>query len=168
MNEAQQYSINPVFAGHLANQLREDTDDLHRVFDNLLEIAKGEDPTANGYDRLRATRILYDRGFGKVTKNIPQTPAPRSSQPPKSEESQNHTNHSSDNPNPEPAETPKTQPAASDRLVERIEQKLDDILGPPQTPDQPEDETPEVRTVRSMAEGFETISKPKLPPTTIP
>ena len=29
MNEAQQYSINPVFAGHLANQLREDTDDLH-------------------------------------------------------------------------------------------------------------------------------------------
>ena len=154
MNEAQQYSINPVFAGHLANQLREDTDDLHRVFDNLLEIAKGEDPTANGYDRLRATRILYDRGFGKVTKNIPQTPAPRSSQPPKSEESQNHTNHSSDNPNPEPAETPKTQPAASDRLVERIEQKLDDILGPPQTPDQPEDETPEVRTVRSMAEGF--------------
>ena len=78
MNEAQQYSINPVFAGHLANQLREDTDDLHRVFDNLLEIAKGEDPTANGHDRLRATRILYDRGFGKVTKNIPRTPTPRS------------------------------------------------------------------------------------------
>ena len=160
MNAVQQYSINPVFAGHLANQLREDTDDLHRVFDNLLEIAKGEDPTANGYDRLRATRILYDRGFGKVTKNIPRTPAPRSSQPPKSEESQNHTNHSSDNPNPEPDETPKTQPAASDRLVERIEQKLDDILGPPQTPDEPQgggEPCPErsgTESNGSMAEGF--------------
>ena len=152
MNTAQQYSINPVFAGHLANQLREDTDDLHRVFDNLLEIAKGEDPTANGHDRLRATRILYDRGFGKVTKNIPRTPAPRSESAP--EASEEPDNHPPDNPSPEPAETPKTQPAASDRLVERIEQKLDDILGPPQTPDEPEDETPEVPTVSSMAEGF--------------
>ena len=152
MNTAQQSSINPVFAGHLANQLREDTDDLHRVFDNLLEIAKGEDPTANGHDRLRATRILYDRGFGKVTKNIPRTPAPRSESAP--EASEEPDNHPPDNPSPEPAETPKTQPAASDRLVERIEQKLDDVLGPPQTPDEPEDETPEVPTVSSMAEGF--------------
>ena len=165
MNEAQQYSINPVFAGHLANQLREDTDDLHRVFDNLLEIAKGEDPTANGYDRLRATRILYDRGFGKVTKNIPRTPAPRSETAP--EPSEEPDNHPPDNPGPDQSQTAEpalslskgadlkpAQPAASDRLVERIEQKLDDILGPPQTPDQPEDETPEVRTVRSMAEGF--------------
>ena len=154
MNVVQQSSINPVFAGHLANQLREDTDDLRRVFDNLLEIAKGEDPTANGYDRLRATRILYDRGFGKVTKNIPQTPAPRSSQPPKSEDSQNHTNHSSDNPNPEPAQRPKPKTAASDRLVFQIEQKLDDILGPSQTPDEPEDSTRDVPTVSSITEGF--------------
>ena len=46
------------------------------------------------------------------------------------------------------------QPAASDRLVERIEQKLDDILGPPQTPDKPEEETSDIPTVSSMAEGF--------------
>ena len=136
--EAQQSSINPAFAGHLANQLREDTDDLQRVFDNLLEIAKGDDPTANGHDRLRATRILFDRGYGKVTKNIPQTPVSGSSRPPKSEESHNHTNHSSDNPGPEPAETPKAKPAASNGMVARIEQKLDDILGTPQTPDEPE------------------------------
>ena len=157
MNTAQQSSINPVFAGHLANQLREDTDDLHRVFDNLLEIAKGEDPTANGYDRLRATRILYDRGFGKVTKNIPRTPAPRSETAP--EPSEEPDNHPPDNPGPDQSQTAEAdlkpaQPAASDRLVERIEQKLDDILGPPQTPDEPEDETPEVPTVSSMAEGF--------------
>ena len=157
MNEAQQYSINPVFAGHLANQLREDTDDLHRVFDNLLEIAKGEDPTANGYDRLRATRILYDRGFGKVTKNIPRTPAPRSETAP--EPSEEPDNHPPDNPGPDQSQTEEAdlkpaQPAASDRLVERIEQKLDDILGPPQTPDEPEEETRDIPTVSSMAEGF--------------
>ena len=157
MNTAQQSSINPVFAGHLANQLREDTDDLHRVFDNLLEIAKGEDPTANGHDRLRATRILYDRGFGKVTKNIPRTPAPRSESAP--EASEEPDNHPPDNPGPDQSQTAEAdlkpaQPAASDRLVERIEQKLDDILGPPQTPDEPEEETPEVPTVSSMAEGF--------------
>ena len=163
MNEAQQYSINPVFAGHLANQLREDTDDLHRVFDNLLEIAKGEDPTANGYDRLRATRILYDRGFGKVTKNIPRTPAPRSETAP--EPSEEPDNHPPDNPGPDQSQTAEAdlkpaQPAASDRLVERIEQKLDDILGPPQTPDKPQgggEPCPErsgTESNGSMAEGF--------------
>ena len=161
--EAQQSSINPAFAGHLANQLREDTDDLQRVFDNLLEIAKGDDPTANGHDRLRATRILFDRGYGKVTKNIPQTPVSGSSRPPKSEESHNHTNHSSDNPGPEPAETPKAKPAASNGMVARIEQKLDDILGTPQTPDEPEGGEPVLSLSKepvlspskgSIAQGF--------------
>ena len=157
MHAVQQSSINPAFAGHLANQLREDTDDLRRVFDNLLEIAKGGDPTANTHDRLRATRILYDRGFGKVTKNIPQTPAPRSgSAPEASEESDNRT---PDNPSPDQSQTEEAglnpaHPAASNRLVERIEQKLDDILGPPQTPDEPEEETRDIPTVSSMAEGF--------------
>ena len=165
MHAVQQSSINPAFAGHLANQLREDTDDLRRVFDNLLEIAKGADPTANTHDRLRATRILYDRGFGKVTKNIPRTPAPRSETAPEpSEESDSRT---PDNPSPDQSQTVEpalslskgadlkpAQPAASDRLVERIEQKLDDILGPPQTPDKPEEETSDIPTVSSMAEGF--------------
>ena len=147
--DTQQSTINPVFAGHAAQQLREATDDLQRVFDNLLDIADGNDTTANTYDRLRATRVLYDRGFGKVSRNAPQTPAPRSSQPPESEESNNHTNHSSDNPSPEPTETPKAQPAASNGLVARIEQKLDDILGTPQTPDQPDGGEP----VLSLSKG---------------
>ena len=129
MNTVQQSSINPTFAAHAAQQLREATDDLHRVFDNLREIARGDDPKANGYDRLRATRVLYDRGFGKVTKNTPHTPVPGSSQPSKSEESHNHTNHSSDIPAP--------KPAASNRPVARLEQKLDDALGSPQAPASP-------------------------------
>ena len=151
MTTAQLSTINPAFAGHAAWQLREATDDLQRVFDNLLDIADGNDPTANTYDRLRATRVLYDRGFGKVSRNTPQTPAPRSGQSSESEESDNHTNHSSDNPSPEPAETPKAQSTASDGLVERIVQKLDDILGPPQSPEQPEEPTP---TVNMIAQDF--------------
>ena len=125
MNVVQQSSINPVFAGHLANQLREDTDDLRRVFDNLLEIAKGEDPTANGYDRLRATRI--------TVQTIPTQSLPKG---------------------------PKPKTAASDRLVFQIEQKLDDILGPSQTPDQPQgggEPCPErsgTESNGSIAEGF--------------
>ena len=162
-SQAQQSSINPAFATHAAQQLREATDDLHRVFDNLREIAKGDDPKANGYDRLRATRILYDRGFGKVSKNTPHTPAPGSSRPSKSEESDNHTNHSSDNPGPEqsagaagapPEPDQEPRPAASDRLVARIEQKLDDALGPPQTPDEPEESTRDIPTPSAIAPGF--------------
>ena len=116
--EGQTGTINPVFAGYAAQQLQEATGGIDRVFDNLLEIARGNDPDANGYDRLRATRVLYDRGMGKVTKNTPRTPPQGSERPPKSEESNNHTNHSSDN----------------NRPVAKLEQKLDDALGPPQAP----------------------------------
>ena len=131
--EAQTGTINPAFAGHVSDKLRELSGDLHRVFDNLLEIARGDDPKANGYDRLRATRILYDRGLGKVTRNRPKMPTPES------EKSGNHTNHSSDIPAPKTAE-------ASNRPAAQLEQKLDDALGPPQAPDQPEaEDTPPIR-----------------------
>ena len=58
MQEAQQSTINPAFAAHAAQQLQEATGGIQRVFDNLREIARGDDPKANGYDRLRATGIL--------------------------------------------------------------------------------------------------------------
>ena len=130
MTTAQQSTINPVFAGHAAQQLREATDDLQRVFDNLFEIADGKDHNANTYDRLRATRVLYDRGFGKVTQeHTPHAPSLESSRSPKSEKSNNQTNHSSD----------------TNRPVARLEQKLHDTLGPPQAPAEPEDEDPPIR-----------------------
>ena len=117
-SENQQSTINPVFAAHAAQQLQEATGGIQRVFDNIRQIARGDDHKANAYDRLRATDILYDRGCGKVTKSTPRTPAQRSERPPKSEESGNHTNHSSDN----------------NRPVAKLEQKLDEALGPPQSP----------------------------------
>ena len=129
MNVAQQSSINPAFAGYAAQQIQEATGGIDRVFDNLLEIARGNDPNANGYDRLRATRVLYDRGFGKVTRSTPRTPIPESERPTESGESGNPTNHSSDIPKP------ATTAAESNRPVARLEQKLDAALGPPRSPD---------------------------------
>ena len=153
--DTQTATINPVFAGYAAKHLREASDDLQRVFDNLLEIASGDVSDANGYDRLRATRILYDRGFGKVTRNTPRTQIPQSERPIESEESGNHTNHSSDNPQPEPKPAAAPKHAASNSLVSQIEQKLDDILGPPQAPESPTPAEPhETRTPTEMAQGF--------------
>ena len=141
--DSQQPSINPVFAGYAAQQLQEAVGGIQRVFDNLREIARGDDPKANGYDRLRATRVLYDRGIGKVTRNSPRAPSPVSEQDPESEDSDNHTNQSSDNSSPEVGAGLKpAQPAASNRPVARLEQKLDDALGPPQAPAQPESGEP--------------------------
>ena len=135
--DTQTGTINPVFAGYAAQQLQEATGGIDRVFDNLRKIARGDDPDANGYDRLRATRVLYDRGMGKVTKNQPRTPSHESERDPKSEESNNHTNHSSDNNRPV---------AASNRPVAKLEQKLDDALGPPQAPaKQQSSDTPPIR-----------------------
>ena len=46
-------------------------------------------------------------------------------------------------------------PTASNGLVSRIEQKLDDILGPPQAPDEPEDREPVLSLSKeSIAPGF--------------
>ena len=128
----QQSTINPAFARHHSDKLRELTGELHRVYDNLHEIARGDTPNSTVYDRLRALRVLYDRGFGKVTKNQAHNSGPGSSRPPESEESGNHTNHSSDIPEP--------KSAASERPVVRLEQKLNDELGPPQAPAEPQEE----------------------------
>ena len=116
--ETQTSTINPVFAGYAAQQLQEAVGGIQRVFDNLLEIARGNDPDANTYDRLRATRVLYDRGMGKVTRTQPRAPTPES----ESAKSDNQTNHSSD------------IAAESTRPVAKLEEKLDETIGPPQAP----------------------------------
>ena len=127
MNVAQQSTINPAFARHHSDKLREVTGELHRVYDNLLEIARGDTPNSTSYDRLRALRVLYDRGFGKVARNQAHNSGPGSSRPPESEESQNHS-----------SDIPEPKTAAAERPVVRLEQKLNDELGPPQAPAEPD------------------------------
>ena len=143
MNTAQQSSINPAFAGHVSDKLRELSGDLHRVFDNLLEIARGDDPKANGYDRLRATRILYDRGLGKVTRNQARTNA----------------SSSANGASPEP----KPKIAAAKRPVVQLEQKLDDALGSPQAPAEPDTPAPELVETCPERSGTESKGPQGLP-----
>ena len=131
MNTAQQSTINPAFAAHAAQQLQEATGGIQRVFDNLREIARGDDPNANGYDRLRATRILYDRGVGKVTRNTPRP-------------SNNGSKPKDDSPEPKP-----TKAAEPNRPVARLDQKLHDTLGPPQAPAKPNPSHPESSAAES-------------------
>ena len=127
-SENQQSTINPVFAAHAAQQLQEAVGGIQRVFDNIRQIARGDDPKANAYDRIRAIGILYDRGCGKVTKNTPRP-------------SNNGSKPKDDSPEPKP-----TKAAESNRPVARLEQKLHDTLGPPQAPAQPEaGDTPPIK-----------------------
>ena len=117
--ESQQSTINPAFAAHAAQQLQEAVGGIQRVFDNIRQIARGDDSKANGYDRIRAIGILYDRGCGKVTKNTPRP-------------SNNGSKPKDDSPEPKP-----TKAAESNRPVARLDQKLHDTLGsslrPPQS-----------------------------------
>ena len=133
-SENQQSTVNPAFAAHAAQQLQEATGGIQRVFDNIRQIARGDDPKANAYDRIRAIGILYDRGCGKVTKNTPRP-------------SNNGSKPKDDSPEPKPAAA-----AESNRPVARLEQKLHDALGPPQAPAQPNPSHPE----RSVAESKDT------------
>ena len=143
MNTVQQSTINPAFAGHVSDKLRDLSGDLHRVFDNLLEIARGDDPKANGYDRLRATRILYDRGLGKVTRNQARTNA----------------NSNANGASPEP----KPKIAAAKRPVAQLEQKLDDALGSPQAPAEPDTPGPELVEACPERSGPESKEPQGLP-----
>ena len=131
MHTAQQSTINPAFAAHAAQQLQEAVGGIQRVFDNIRQIARGDDPKANGYDRIRAIGILYDRGCGKVTRNTPRP-------------SNNGSKPKDDSPEPKP-----TKAAESNRPVARLDQKLHEALGPPQASAQPEAGERTRRTPRS-------------------
>ena len=138
---AQQSTINPAFAGHFAEQLREATGDLHSVFDNLRDIASGDRPNANTYDRLRATRILLDRGFGKVSKNPSRTKTidcpVHGDSAPRSKGDCTECNDTESRGACTECSGTESKPALSlskEGPVERLEHKLDDSLGPPQAP----------------------------------
>ena len=157
--ESQTGTINPVFARRHADKLRELTDDLHRVYDNLREIARGDTPNSTGYDRLRSLRVLYDRGMGKVTKNQANISAPVPSRPSEPEESQNQT---SDIPDPEGGE-PALSAAQPTGRVAQIEQKLNDLLGPPQAPAGPGQTAAEGSKPADPGQSVGEGSKPALP-----
>ena len=65
MNQTQ-----PTPAQRLAEKIRARTNDTRDILDLLHEIAQGEHD-ATEHDRLTATGILFDRGYGKTPKQAP-------------------------------------------------------------------------------------------------
>ena len=112
---------------NLAVAIRDATTDIRGVIDTLHDIAQGSAPRANTHNRIRATRILLDRGFGKAPRRPCSNTAP--------------SNH---NHRPTPARDSTTPVGPSHRsgstvsgTVTRLDDSLHDTLGPPPTFDDP-------------------------------
>ena len=130
----------PTPAQRLAHKIRARTNDTRDILDLLHDIAQGEHD-ATEHDRLTATGILFDRGYGKTPK-LPPAPNPNpdpapSTEPvlspvegsdpdPESAESDNHANHSSDTPQ---TAIPHKEPE-SPRLVTQLDDSLHQSIGP--------------------------------------
>ena len=69
------YYITNIYAlKTLADDIRNTTTDVRDVIDKLHDIARGRTPRTNTRDRIAATRILLDRGFGKVPRRADYNP----------------------------------------------------------------------------------------------
>ena len=69
------YYITNIYAlKTLADDISNTTTDVRDVIDKLHDIARGRTPRANTRDRIAATRILLDRGFGKVPRRADYNP----------------------------------------------------------------------------------------------
>ena len=111
-------NIPPTPAQRLAAKIRARTNDLRDVLDVLHDIAQGGyDATAN--DQIAASRILFDRGYGKVPKSdpAPETAANAAGVP----------DH----------ESPTPESPAAPRPVTQLDNALHDSLGPPPKADNP-------------------------------
>ena len=112
---------------NLAGDIRDATGEIRNVIDRLHDIAQGDFPRANTHNRIRATRILLDRGFGKAPRRPCSDSAP--------------SNH---NHRPTPAKDNPTPVGPSHHggstvsgTVTQIDDSLHDSLGPPPTFDDP-------------------------------
>ena len=112
---------------NLAFAIRDETTDIRGVIDTLHDIAQGNAPRASTRSRIRATRILLDRGFGKA----PRRPCSNSDRPTQVD----HPTPARDNPEPV-GPSPRGGSTVSG-TVTQIDDSLHDTLGPPPTFDDP-------------------------------
>ena len=106
----------PTPAQRLAQKIRARTNDTRDILDLLHEIAQGEHD-ATEHDRLTATGILFDRGYGKTPKQAPATADPV----PETDDDEAATHES-------PASIPHKEPE-SPRLVTQLDNSLHESLG---------------------------------------
>ena len=133
----------PTPAQRLAAKIRARTNDTRDILDLLHDIAQGEHD-ATEHDKLNATGILFDRGYGKAPKQAPVL-SPVEACP---EQSRRGPDTGSDpDPAPEAAdndveairessslhESPPTEPE-SPRLVTQLDDSLHEALGPAPSP----------------------------------
>ena len=117
----------PTPAQRLAAKIRARTNDTRDILDLLHEIAQGEHD-ATEHDKLNATGILFDRGYGKTPKQAPVSidPAPETDDdeaaihesPPETDDSDVGALR----------EAPATE---SPRLVTQLDDSLHQSIGPP-------------------------------------
>ena len=131
----------PTPAQRLAAKIRARTNDTRDILDLLHDIAQGEHD-ATEHDKLNATGILFDRGYGKCPKQAPVL-SPVEACP---EQSRRGPDTGSD-PDPAPqtddndaAATRESPPAVtheepgSPRLVTQLDDSLHEALGPAPSP----------------------------------
>ena len=106
----------PTPAQRLAQKIRARTNDTRDILDLLHEIAQGEHD-ATEHDRLTATGILFDRGYGKTPKQAPASADPV----PETDDDEAATHES-------PASIPHKEPE-SPRLVTQLDNSLHESLG---------------------------------------
>ena len=112
---------------NLAGDIRDATGEIRSVIDRLHDIAQGDFPRANTHNRIRATRILLDRGFGKA----PRRPCPDSTP-------SNHNHRPTPaRDNPTPVGPSHHSGSTVSGTVTQIDDSLHDSLGPPPTFDDP-------------------------------
>ena len=144
------YYITNIYALRtLADDIRNTTTDVRDVIDKLHDIARGRTPRANTRDRIAATRILLDRGFGKVPRRADYNP-------------DRHQTPVPDHDGPvEPSHNPTpTTPGA----VAQLDESLHDSLGP--APSFEPDPTPSFRAGHTVPPRTATSSTSSTPRTT--
>ena len=125
MTTTQQLPSNPAL--DFADLVLTETNNGLELIDILHDIAQGIDEDATTHDRITASNILLDRGLGKCPKQL-RIPSTESERDPESAESDSHANHSSDTPHNAPD---------SPRLVTRIDETLNQSVGPAPTAHNP-------------------------------
>ena len=118
-NTAQQTPPTP--AQRLAAKIRARTDDTRDILNLLHDIAEGGHD-ATEHDKLTASQILFDRGYGKAPKSAPDT-APDPNTNPETDDAD--TGAVPESPPAVPHKEPK-----SPRLVSQLDDSLHESLGP--------------------------------------